>query len=953
VTDPAVPRVDERVLGAGTTMRFVLLLVLMLATASLMTLQVGMLFSADYNTVDCALAAGIDPDNSTPLASGIDTISQTGPYTACMNRNAPPLPWWIPVTWPLVVLVVGVALFVLLPVLKTWRRRAVPLAEVATSGDVAWLLAELSVRAGRTRGVRVVIDPTAESAGAVVYGRNRRPTMCVDNGLLARRHQAPQRVRAVLLHEIAHIHNGDVTLTYLTVAVWRALLALVVVPFVAISVVDTIRWYGEPNSAAQVSYGVRDLVLAGTMVTLVTLARADVLRSREIHADLTAVRWGADMSQWALTAPPPRTVLSRLMAPVTALWHHHPDWKLRRASLDEPRALFGVQPLSLFVTGAAAMLINFDLCWAAGHYRIGSFGTLGEWTQQAIALMTAGLVVTIVGVAIWRAVAYAVLTRQARPSSVRIGVWLGAGMVAGDLVTHRATLQWWVPAHPEVFVLIVAGAVVLAWWIGQSAELGVRVWPGRTLRPVTAVGQVAACLVLSWWFAWWTAGGGAVLVTGWPFTGSGIRGLLAGVSGTQPADVSTMAVAVQISWTLAANFFPVPLAPLGVAVLWLVPVLAWLVRRRDVMGAWVRDALPDGDNGPAPLPMPTLREIVVPGLVAGLLCCAAGFGVRSAVVPVPAGDSSLRYFGWMALIVLAAAVVAAVVACLRVRRYRLGVALVAAQTAVLTGFAGVALVMSVDDCAGTSSWLLTCRGPRVSLWTVVRSLLYNFLPTVLILATILAVLVAVCFRALDPDRTSVASVPRTDRLAWRRVSVIGLCVTALAVGGVQVDHVTQVWGTPPDSTVAQQTAQQVLGTTDVPMSAAIKRRQVNAWLRNGGMWLIQHVRDGWSHYKTVLGDLAAPGQGTWPAIQAKLRPVCVDLGKLATTATGYFRVPDHEGQIAWQGMIGWLVQGARGCQQAVDNRDIDQLKTANTNLIDASALCDRTNTRIKAVQAAG
>ncbi|MFE4540856.1 M48 family metalloprotease [Streptomyces scopuliridis] len=60
----------------------------------------------------------------------------------------------------------------------------------------------------------MVIDPAATSVSAVVFGRTRHPVVCLHGGLLAVRCSDPNRFQAVLLHELAHIANRDITLTY-------------------------------------------------------------------------------------------------------------------------------------------------------------------------------------------------------------------------------------------------------------------------------------------------------------------------------------------------------------------------------------------------------------------------------------------------------------------------------------------------------------------------------------------------------------------------------------------------------------------------------------------------------------------------------------------------------------------------------------------------------------------
>lgn len=962
-----VPRVDERVLGAGTRARFVMLMVLITATTGLMTLQVAILLSDRRGGTDCALAAGVDPDESTSLAMGIALLAQSGPYQACMSRDAAPPAWWLPVAWPLVVLAAGMALFAVLPALKTRRGRAVPLAEV-DDGRLAARLAGLVTEAGLSRQPRFVVDPGAvSSAGAVVFGRNRRATVCLHSGLVARRDKDPERFRAVLLHEFAHIRNGDVTLTYFTVAVWRVFLALTVVPYLVVTTISTVSWSGATFGISQVVNGARGLLLVGVLVVLVTLARADVLRSREIHADLAAVRCGAEARVWAAEAVP-RTAFGRLRAFVTGPWNTHPRWQVRHDSLGEPVALFRVQPLALVLGGAAAMLVNYNATISLYQYGISPYGPVAEWAHQAVALATAALVAAVAGIAIWRAVAYAVLTGGPGPSSARMGWWLGAGMAAAEVVTHRFSTTRWLPAYPEVLVLVVLGGVVIAWWVKQTAVLGVRAWRGGSLRPVVLIGLVAAALVMAWWFAWWVAGGGAVFADGWPFTGDGVRQQLshelAGATAARPADVSPATVVAAMAATLMANVLQAPLVPLGVVALSVVPLLAWLIRPGDTAPRWSLGALSGSGSSAftAAEPMPPIGRVLVPGVVAGLASWAVAAGVRAATgagtaaVAHQAGDQAMRYLAWLAVVLLAAAATAAVVVSALTSGYRMLTALVAAHTAVLIGSAGIVVLLAADDCVkpSNSPWMV-CHGPPVSLWQVLSWSLQAFVAPVLVLAAVVAVVVAVCFRVFDGlvPRRRQAPVPAPGRLGWRRAAAGVLCAAALGAAGVQVDHVARAQAVPRDLAAVQQTAQRVLATTDVPMSPRTAALQSKAWRREGGDWLVRHVRASGKQYDLVLRDLATKGQGTWPNIRGKLGPVCEEFGRLSDAAAGYFRVPDRAAQTTWYAMTTLLARASRNCRDALARQDIGPIRGVHADFRGALLGCERTRNRLGAVERAG
>ncbi|MGW2182189.1 M48 family metalloprotease [Streptomyces sp. NPDC001732] len=196
-------------------------------------------------------------------------------------------------------------------------------------------------RAGLSRAPDFVVRPRALSAGAVAFGRAHRYTVCLHAGLLARRTTDPRRFEAVVLHELAHIRNRDVDLAYLTVALWRVFLAMVLMPCLAVHgllvVQDRVlgpgRLYWEGAAP-----GLGELVLGVALVAQTHLARADILRHRELVADHDAVTCGADPEVWSAQRPSARGAgrwaagVRRVARPLRT----HPSWSQRYEALTRP-----------------------------------------------------------------------------------------------------------------------------------------------------------------------------------------------------------------------------------------------------------------------------------------------------------------------------------------------------------------------------------------------------------------------------------------------------------------------------------------------------------------------------------------------------------------------------------------------------------------------------------------
>jgi len=105
----------------------------------------------------------------------------------------------------------------------------------------------------------------------------------------------PAIFRAIVLHELAHIVNGDVRRTYFTQALWLAVIVLIFVPFGLVStfvVVINIFWLLVNNPSELLSYSSRGIPFLFTFIFqlvvlagLFTVIRSSVLRVRESYAD--------------------------------------------------------------------------------------------------------------------------------------------------------------------------------------------------------------------------------------------------------------------------------------------------------------------------------------------------------------------------------------------------------------------------------------------------------------------------------------------------------------------------------------------------------------------------------------------------------------------------------------------------------------------------------------------
>ncbi|MFI1498591.1 M48 family metalloprotease [Streptomyces platensis] len=689
---------DRRVLGAGTTLRFALLVVLVITSCvELISLAarrpVGESVTNPART--CGLLLGVDLGDYSlgPAAVELALKDPDNKYSACVERYSP-TPWAWMAGGTVLVLVLALLLYWWLPRWKARSGRLVPVRDAELAAE----LAGLAGAAGLARPPGFVIDPVAASPSAVVFGRWRSHTVSLHAGLVARRATDPEGFRTVVLHELAHIRNRDVDIAYATEALWRTFALVVLVPFALWTL-----YPGSIDSPGAVleqwrtawPLGLRALLKPVLLAALVLLARADVLRTRELYADLDAARFGGSPGsiQAASRAVGEQRGVARRFA---ALWRTHPVWAEREESLLNPATLFGVRAVTMVLTGAAAAnVVELASLWSGPADM--------AWAEALVAWLTAALITGIAGVALWRAVAHAVLTGGTVPSGLRAGAWLGLGIAMGELLTFRSAGSGWLPPAPEVLLLLVAATAVLVWWTTQCAEVWIRTCRGRSLHRVHLLGLAVMCAVFGAWFVWWYTRGVLFESIGMSAVHHAADAGFAGMTGSD-AQREQMG-----SWwtgiAIGTDLLSVPVLGVGGLLLWLFPLAAWA--RRPVTGVppWVRRAFPSGDPpGHAAGGLPSLRRVSAYGVAGGALCLCTEVAVRAWLHAqhVPAADRGDLWFltatMWVVVALCAATAVTAAVAYVRAPRHPLPVAFAAAGTALLLGLAGDLVLSGTDGC---------------------------------------------------------------------------------------------------------------------------------------------------------------------------------------------------------------------------------------------------------------
>lgn len=455
---PSVHRLNPFIFPTDTSVRFVLLVVAVLS-ASLLVFQ--SLFNAasraDFRVfaLNCGFAKAC-----------------WQPYEA---RQA---------TWmalgTLSVVAAGVLLYWLAPV---WKIRRDKLTPITREDDAALFdyLQQLSREADLTRAPAFVWNPLDGHASGQAFGRLGRYSVALTGGLATQFYTDQPAMRAVLLHELAHLRNKDVDRTYLALTITTAFFALAFVPFVLSLIVE-----GDRAFAFSV------LWRGSALALLIYLTCNAILRAREFYADQRAAAWDGDANIARVIAAMPQTTTRG----GGRLHLTHPDPRERLHALHSPQRLFHA---GFWEAAAAGLAIGAAFTNVAAWLALALPAAEERFAYPLAALVFGPLLAAMLGADVWRAVFRQVLSGSALREFVIFALGAALGLFAGRFLLFRSTVSD-VAVQVELGVaalFLVLMLAIVGWlWACAAAWLRiVRSKQGLQLAMVTVLSVAALAMV--------------------------------------------------------------------------------------------------------------------------------------------------------------------------------------------------------------------------------------------------------------------------------------------------------------------------------------------------------------------------------------------------------------------------------------------------------------------------
>lgn len=403
-------------------------------------------------------------------------------------------------------------------------------------------------------------NPLNATRSAFTFGNLSNQYVAMNMGLVSQYFAEREAFRAVLLHELAHLKNADLSKTQFATAIWYAFLVVAALPGLFISL-----FVDAPRSGFGLIAWSRLWQLA-LLTGLVYFVRNGILRAREYYADVRASTYltsPAALEQiLAGTPAPKRAGLRRWFAT-------HPPPGRRVEVLSDTRPLF----LATFEVAVISGVVMGSI-YATNELWASSLGQRYFGQNAVLSLLLAVLVMGTFGLSVWRGTTAGLLRPPGRQKLGRIALGMGLGLFFGAQVIDMAgTLDFLGSAD---MASIVSLQLILGMWalFGAAVFYAVGVW-SRTCAAAWSEYAAGRRSPRRAYVAWLLVASGVTAILIYPLTityGLGQATILGGL-------FLMGGLFVMLSSIPAYLITATPASVLFIG-LWALPLAAWLFRRR-------------------------------------------------------------------------------------------------------------------------------------------------------------------------------------------------------------------------------------------------------------------------------------------------------------------------------------------------------------------------------------
>jgi TPR repeat protein/Zn-dependent protease with chaperone function len=338
----------------------------------------------------------------------------------------------------------------------------------------------------------------------LAFGRHGRNCVALSGAFIAKYfYKDKNAFRAILLHELAHIRNGDIYKTYLTLSLLLAFVTTALGPSLIVFVwyLMKFRWFDAGLL----------LFISIFWTSVIVLSGLAVLRAREYYADVQASAW-EETSQID-------HVLAALPAPGGRAWRRflrfHPSSKERRQTVEDPSRLFRLGFADAFGIGVAAWsvvdVVSTILLPFLPLQRLGAWLVIFGLIKSVLSAPVFIFAVGAIGIGIWRS-AFASLLNGDHPSKGTglLAVAFVAGPFLGIVVLLAEAFLEPVKERPPFsfilsgfqidvmtyVVLLVVCLLVFRWISGAASAWLEVVLQSKSPRPLLIFSVVTALILV-------------------------------------------------------------------------------------------------------------------------------------------------------------------------------------------------------------------------------------------------------------------------------------------------------------------------------------------------------------------------------------------------------------------------------------------------------------------------